>query len=197
MNFYKKWYTYQKERFPVLTYGLYCFCLVFGTFCFSNYVSKENIKMLIFNVDPGQYVINFYLLIPMFIVGLLQFLMVRIIDEFKDYEEDCKYRSYRPVPRGLVTLKELKILFIICAILQIIITILINPRNLIFLAIVWGFFYIMSKVFFIKKFLSKHILFEVFLDEFLLPITVIYIASFICEINLNSMWKLLRNCKKN
>jgi len=36
MNFLKKWYTYQKERFPVLTYGLYCFTIVFGTFCYSN-----------------------------------------------------------------------------------------------------------------------------------------------------------------
>ena len=45
----------------------------------------------------------------MFIVTFLQFLMVRIVDEFKDYEEDCKYRPYRPVPRGLIKLKELKI----------------------------------------------------------------------------------------
>lgn len=32
--------------------------------------------------------------------------MVRIVDEFKDYEEDCEYRPYRPVPRGLITLKD-------------------------------------------------------------------------------------------
>ncbi len=191
MNFLKKWYTYQKERFPLLSYGLYCFCLVFGTFCYSNYIAKMNLEKIIFDVDPGPYLINFYLLIPMFIVGLLQFLMVRIIDEFKDYEEDCKYRPYRPVPRGLITLKELKILFIICATLQILITLLINPKNLFFLIIVWLFFAIMTKGFFIKDFLDKHILFEVFFDEFLLPITVIYISSFVCEFKINSFWKLL------
>mgnify|MGYP007101901284 CR=1 FL=1 len=66
MNFFKKWYTYQKERFPILVYGLYCFCVVFATFCYSNYSIQNN--------NP-----NYFLLIPMFIVSILQFLMVRII----------------------------------------------------------------------------------------------------------------------
>ena len=43
---------------------------------------------------------NVGVFITMFVVAFLQFLMVRIIDEFKDYEEDKKYRPYRPVPRG-------------------------------------------------------------------------------------------------
>ena len=184
MNFLKKWYTYQKERFPIITYGLYCFCIVFGAFCFSNYYEASILNA---NLDGANYLI----LIPMFIVGFLQFLMVRIIDEFKDYEEDCKYRAYRPVPRGLVTLKELKILFIICIILQIIITLIIKPRSLLLLMIVWIFFTIMSKSFFIKDFLDKHILCEVFFDEFLLPITVLYLSSFVCNINFSSIWKLL------
>ncbi len=40
MNQIKKWYTYQKERFPVLVYGLYVFCIVFATFCFFNYYGE-------------------------------------------------------------------------------------------------------------------------------------------------------------
>ena len=38
---------------------------------------------------------------------LLFFLQLRIADEFKDYEDDARYRPYRPVPRGLVSLREL------------------------------------------------------------------------------------------
>lgn len=177
MNFFKKWYTYQKERFPVLTYGLYCFCVVFGTFCFCNFVAKND-------VAPESYTINYYLLIPMFIVALLQFLMVRVVDEFKDYEEDCKFRPYRPVPRGLITLKELKLLFIICVILQVIITLIVNPISIVFLILVWTFFAVMSKGFFIKNFLGKHILLEVTLDEFLLPISVLFLSSFITYVNI-------------
>ena len=42
-----------------------------------------------------------------FVTALLFFLQLRIADEFKDFEDDARYRPYRPVPRGLVTLREL------------------------------------------------------------------------------------------
>lgn len=170
MKFFKKWYIYQKERFPILIYGLYIFSIVFAVFCFSNYVTQTN------NSECKVYYIK---LMPMFIVAFLQFLMIRIIDEFKDYKEDCKYRAYRPVPRGVITLKELGILFVICAILQVIITFIFNRKGLILLVLVWLFSALLSKDFFIKKFIDKHILFGVLLDEILMPILVLYLASYV------------------
>ena len=38
------------------------------------------------------------------VTSFLSFLQLRIADEFKDFDEDSRYRPYRPVPRGLVTL---------------------------------------------------------------------------------------------
>lgn len=166
MNFFKKWYTYQKERFPIATYGLYIFSIVFGTFCFATESKK------------------WIMLIPMFVVALLQFLMVRIVDEFKDFEEDSKYRPYRPVPRGLVSLKELGILGGICAAIQIGLTAILNLKGLIYLSLVWIFFAIMSKSFFIKKLVDKHILLEVALDELLMPVLVLYLSTFVTTISL-------------
>lgn len=168
MGFIKKWYTYQKERFPVATYGIYIFSIVFGTFCFA--------------IDK-TYNPNWIMLLPMFAVAFLQFLMVRIVDEFKDYEEDAKYRPYRPVPRGLVTLKELGILGGICAAVQVGITAILNLKGLIFLGLVWLFFGVMSKSFFIKKLVDKHILLEVTLDELLMPILVLYLSTFVTSIS--------------
>ena len=165
MNFFNKWYTYQKERFPIATYGLYIFSIVFGTFCFATESKK------------------WIMLIPMFVVALLQFLMVRIVDEFKDFEEDSKYRPYRPVPRGLVSLKELGILGGICAVIQIGLTAILNLKGLIYLSLVWIFFAIMSKSFFIKKLVDKHILLEVTLDEFLMPLLVLYLSTFVTTIS--------------
>lgn len=166
MNFFKKWYTYQKERFPILIYGLYIFCIVFAVFCFCNFMN-------------GNDIINYYKLIPMFLVAFLQFLIIRIADEFKDYSEDLAFRPYRPVPRGLIKLKELKILFIISMIIQVLITIIFNLEGIIWLWILWIFFFIMSKGFFIKKFLDKHLLLEVFLDESLIIFLGLYLASYI------------------
>ena len=171
MNFFKKWYTYQKERFPVFAFGSYVFAIAFATYCFSN--SEFN------KVYPlGTSFFDWKIILTMFVLGLLQFLMVRIIDEFKDYEEDCKYRPYRPVPRGLISLKELKVLFIICAILQIAITAIVNRYALKFLVLLWIVFYLMTKGFFIKKVLDKHILLEVTFDEIMMPILVVFLSKF-------------------
>ena len=89
----KKWYIYQKERFPIATYGLYVFSICFAAICYGNII------MDLPKIDIPK-------LLAVFAVVFLQFLMIRIADEFKDYDEDKKYRPYRPVPRGLVTLKE-------------------------------------------------------------------------------------------
>lgn len=197
MNFLKKWYTYQKERFPVLTYGLYIFCIVFGTYCYYisnvNIISEKNIFWKAMSSNSFELFKNWaWMLIPLFVVTFLQFLMVRIIDEFKDYEEDCKYRSYRPVPRGLVTLKELKYLFLICAILQVGITYFMNGlTSLCFLSLVWVFFLLMTKSFFIKEILDKHIILEVVLDELMIPILIMYLASFIYYIDFNVLKNIL------
>ena len=176
MNFFKKWYTYQKERFPVLVYGLYILCLTFATFFY-------NTKMLEIESSVGVFIV-------MFVVAFLQFLMVRIIDEFKDYDEDKKYRPYRPVPRGLIKLQELRVLFVICVLIQLILTLIVNPFSFIFLLVLWIVFILMTKGFFIKKVLDKHILLEVAFDEIMLPVMILYLASFI-KIDMSILWRLL------
>ena len=176
MNFFKKWYTYQKERFPVLAYGLYILCLTFATFFY-------NTKMLEIESNVGVFIV-------MFVVSFLQFLMVRIIDEFKDYDEDKKYRPYRPVPRGLIKLQELRVLFVICVVIQLALTLIVNPFSFIFLLVLWIVFILMTKGFFIKKVLDKHILLEVAFDEIMLPVMILYLASFI-KIDMSILWRLL------
>ena len=205
VGFFKKWYTYQKERFPVIVFLFYTLCIVVGVFIISNYCSlngnsisevytravsgimiktsgipnvklNDNYDRNILELDKNA--INNFL--AMWSVCFLQFLMVRIIDEFKDYEEDCKYRSYRPVPRGLISLGELKILFAICFILQVIITYVFKGSFIAF-ALLWIMFLLMTKSFFMKKFLDKHIVLELLLDELMLPVMAIYLMSFVFD----------------
>ena len=45
-------------------------------------------------------------------------LQLRLADEFKDFEEDSRYRPYRPVPRGLVSLRDLAWVWAGCIALQ-------------------------------------------------------------------------------
>ena len=86
------------------------------------------------------------------------FLQLRITDEFKDYEEDLKYRAYRPVQRGVVTLKTLGKIGIATVIIQIMLAHVIDPEIIYFMIFVWIYMFLMAKEFFIKKWLTKKIL---------------------------------------
>jgi len=178
-NFFQRWNTYQKERFPLAVFSVYIFCLTWATFFFN----KNLNTLLDKTVNVGVFVV-------MFVVAIAQFLMARIVDEFKDYAEDAKYRPYRPVPRGLIKLKELRVLLFICAGIQITLTCIFNANGLKYLAIVWLFFLLMTKSFFIKKFIDKHILIEVLLDEIMLPLLILYLSSFV-GLTFSNVWPLL------
>ena len=73
-----------------------------------------------------------------FVVSLGAFIQLRVADEWKDRETDAAFRPERPVPRGLVTLRELTIAALAVAVVQVIACILLAPRLLLPLALVWG-----------------------------------------------------------
>jgi len=91
-----------------------------------------------------------------FITSFCAFLLLRVADEFKDFEEDSQFRPYRPVPRGLIKLAELKWLGIGLLTIQFITAFLIFPALVILLLIVWLYFYLMTKEFFIHEWLKAH-----------------------------------------
>ncbi len=75
------------------------------------------------------------------------FLQLRIADEFKDFEEDSRFRPYRPVPRGLVKLRELGWLFVLGAGVQLALALWLAPRMALLLLLPWGYLAGMSKEF--------------------------------------------------
>jgi 4-hydroxybenzoate polyprenyltransferase len=89
-----------------------------------------------------------------FCSSFLFFLQLRIADEFKDHEEDTLYRPYRPVPRGLVTLNELRVLGIGAAVVQAALALWLQPALLLLLAVVWLYLALMSCEFFARDWLK-------------------------------------------
>ena len=53
-----------------------------------------------------------------------------LADEFKDFEEDSKYRPYRPVPSGLIKLRELAWIWIACIVLQLVMALWLSPKSI-------------------------------------------------------------------
>ena len=142
MMFVQRWHTYQKERFPLLAHGPLIAAFSACAVAFSS--------MLRGAMAPGWQPYA-----TAFVVCLLMFLQLRIADEFKDAEEDARWRPYRPVPRGLVTLSSLRVVFLLAAVIQAGAAWLLDPRLLIVLGIAWSYLALMSVEFFCRDWLKK------------------------------------------
>lgn len=137
----KRWWIYQKERFPVVAHGSLIAAFSACAVAFSSMLRGAPAP------DVQHYLTAFG-------VCFLMFLQLRIADEFKDKEEDRRWRPYRPVPRGLVKLSELRLVFIGAAILQAVAAVALDPRLILVLALAWSYLALMSVEFFCRDWLK-------------------------------------------
>jgi 4-hydroxybenzoate polyprenyltransferase len=91
-----------------------------------------------------------------FVTSLLFFLQLRIADEFKDFEDDSRYRPYRPVPRGLVALRELGWVGAGAAVVQLVLALALDPTIVWMLVIAWVYLALMTREFFVPRWLKRH-----------------------------------------
>jgi 4-hydroxybenzoate polyprenyltransferase len=140
----KALYIYQKERFPVLKNGLLILILSLATLCFSKILQNDFIFPSVKEITV------------VFIIMFVFFLQLRIADEFKDFEEDSRYRPYRPVPRGIVTLTELRNAGIAGFLIQFLLILLFNRSVLIIFFVVYLYMFFMTKEFFVPEWLNGH-----------------------------------------
>lgn len=164
MNFIKQFYIYQKERFPLAGY-----IFMIGAFSFSA-VSYSRICR---GVEG-------FIEWPVFLLGVFTtlslFLLVRIFDEFKDHEDDVKYRKYLPVPRGLITLKELFYVGVVIVLMQIAVNIYFPKMFIIYLVVI-GYLCLMGKEFFVAEWLKKHQFWYVTSHMFIIPLVDVYASG--------------------
>ena len=95
---------------------------------------------------PGAFVVAF-------VTSFLIFLQLRIADEFKDHEEDCRWRPWRPVPRGLVTLTELARVAAVAAVVQLGLALWFSPGLVPVLLLTWTWLALMTREFFVRDWL--------------------------------------------
>src|SRR5439155_17056147 len=91
-----RFWRYQSERFPLAGFAPLITMFTFSSAAYSRLSRGE----------PG------FIRGPLFAVGaltaLIFFFLLRVLDEHKDAAQDRRYRPELPVPRGLVTLAELR-----------------------------------------------------------------------------------------
>lgn len=139
-----RWWIYQRERFPVLTYAALAAVLAYSATSFSALARCAS-------TAPGA------LRVLSAALGVfLFFVLMRVADEFKDYADDLRYRPYRPVPRGLVTRGQLGCVGVLSALGQLIAAFSLDPRLLVVLALAWIYLGLMTVEFFVPRWLKAH-----------------------------------------
>ncbi len=171
---FNRWWTYFQERFPLSQNGL--LIAVFSLAAVSHSVLLR-LRMAERLVEATPIFVPEQILgsiLIAFVTTFLFFLQLRIADEFKDAEEDARYRSYRPVPRGLVTLKELGILGVAGAVIQLGLTLAVGLPQLLLLGLVWGYFGLMTREFFVRDWLKARPLLYLISHALITPLIALY-----------------------
>lgn len=138
----KRWWIYQRERFPIVAHGPLIAAFSASAVSFSALLRGES------HPAPVSYGVAF-------LVSFGSFFLLRIADEFKDAEEDAKFRPYRPVPRGLVQLRELGWIGVAVGGIQLGLASAIGWRVVGLLAVTWLYFALMSHEFFMRAWLKR------------------------------------------
>ena len=153
----KNFKIYLNERFPLGKNSIFVLIFTLSGYIYTGLLYNSKIINQIFSKEI-KVPMPWHKIVALFIIIFMFFLQLRITDEFKDYEEDLKYRAYRPVQRGVVTLKALEKIGIATVIIQIILAYVIDFKIIYFMIIVWFYMFLMAKEFFIKEWLTKRIL---------------------------------------
>lgn len=129
-----RWWVYQAQRFPLARHV--------------PLVALTSACVLAFMAHARGGAPEWRWLAPATAVGILAFFQLRVLDEFKDAQADARYRPERPVPRGLVTLAELRVLGLAAAAAQLALVLALRPGALPLLLAAWAFMALMTAEFF-------------------------------------------------
>ena len=122
----RRLWVYQRERFPLAAHGPLVAAFSGGVACASAALRGAE--------GPGWAAVA-----TAVVVALGAFFQLRVADEWKDAARDAVAQPERPVPRGLVTLRELAAVAAAVAVVQVAVTVWLTPLLLGPLVLVWAF----------------------------------------------------------
>lgn len=160
----RRWWRYQRERFPLLAHGPLVGVVSAGTLGFSALARGGEFPGLA-QLGVG------------FLTTLLFFFQLRVADEFKDFQEDARHRPERAVPRGLVSLRELVWLFGAGVVVQAGLNLWLSWSLFSFLALVWAYMGLMRVEFFAPRWLKAHPGAYLLSHMLVMPLIYLYLSA--------------------
>ncbi len=160
-----RWWIYQRERFPLLGHTPLVAAFSFSAVAYSSLLRGEAALPLLTTW------------LVAFLTSLAFFLQLRIADEFKDFDEDSRFRPYRPVPRGLVTLRELGGIGALLALVQLTLAIWLHQPLVIVLVGTWVYLALMSHEFFMRDWLKARPITYLWTHMLIMPLIDLYATA--------------------
>ena len=184
---FHRWWIYQQERFPIFKHGLLIVVFSGAAVGYAARLSGQELSLIT--------------VATAFISTFCFFLQMRIADEFKDFEEDALYRPYRPVPRGLVSRKELGWIGVFSGGLQLGLALWLEPKLVGLLLGVWAYFGLMCKEFFVRPWLKARPVAYVLSHMVIVPLISLYAIAChalpVGSLDLTQLWPFLLTCFSN
>jgi 4-hydroxybenzoate polyprenyltransferase len=162
-----RWLAYIAERFPVLAYGL----LIFSCYSSNQFLAH----VLTAPGEPMRYDLS-SLVGALAVLGV--FLHLRIFDDHKDFADDCRYYPDRALQRGLVSLRDLKLLLAGVIAAELALAAVCGPGAVVSMLLVLAFSLLMLKEFFAREWLKQRFLLYASTHMLILPLLAIAIFSF-------------------
>ena len=160
-----RWWIYQRERFPVFAHTPIIAAFSLSAVCYSALLRG------------AVHIPGWKPCLVAFASSFLFFLQLRLADEFKDYEEDSRYRPYRAVPRGLVSLRDLAKVWVGCIVIQLALALWLAPRLIVLLVLTWTYLALMSKEFFARRWLKARPITYMLTHMAIMPLVDLYTTS--------------------
>ena len=168
-----RFWNYLNERFPLQSHGI-----LISAFSFSAIGYSRMCQDIPGFIDWKPFLVCIFNTVTLFF-------LLRVFDEHKDAEDDAKFRQELPVPRGLISLKELKNIGWFVFGLQILISAFTYPKMLPLYAIAIGYLLLMGKEFFVADWLKKHQFWYVTSHMLIIPLIDIYASGYDWYLNGN------------
>lgn len=160
--FHRRLKLYLDERFPLATHLVVLVAFFSCNFLLANHLIG---RQPTFDVRA----------VAVMLTVLLSLFLLRIFDEFKDYELDLVANPDRVVSRGIMPLGELKIMGWAVVVLMLGMNAALGPRALAGYLLVVGFSLAMSRDFFLKPFLKGKTLTTAITHQVITPLLCLYV----------------------
>ncbi len=160
-RFPRRLYAYTRERFPLAPYALATALFFLSAYLYARALAG---RPAAFGAETVIGLVTVFLL----------FLQLRILDEFKDERFDAEHYPERPVPRGLVTLAELRVVGLVIVAVQIVLNALLGIRILLLVVGALLFTALTAREFFIGERLRRNFLHYTLAHLTVLPVLACY-----------------------